>query len=160
MHVHAFRTDAQKFLPNAQVLAFDTFAGMPATDKAVDYHNPGDFEGVDLGELRQYAAQIGLNNLTYIQGLFEETAAPALRKIHKVSLCHIDCDIRSAIQSAYDSTKPYMVPGGYWVFDDPLLATCLGVTEAVEDLLIRRDGLNAEQVFPHLVFREPFNKAL
>jgi hypothetical protein len=37
-----------------------------------------------------------------------------------------------------------------------LQPTCLGAIEAVEDLLIRRDSLNAEQVWPHLVFRAPF----
>lgn len=149
---------AQKFLPNARVLAFDTFSGMPITDKSVDFHNAGDFQGVDLLELRQYVEEIGLRNLHFVQGKFEDTASHALKELERVALCHIDCDIRSAIQSAYDTTQPYMVPGGYWVFDDPLQPTCLGATEAVEDLLIRRDALNAEQVWPHLVFREPFKK--
>jgi Macrocin-O-methyltransferase (TylF) len=147
---------AQKFLPNAQILAFDTFSGMPPTDKAVDLHNAGDFQGVDLPELRQYVEEIGLRNLHFVQGKFEDTASHAVKEIQKVALCHIDCDIRSAIQSAYDTTRQYMVPGGYWVFDDPLQPTCLGATEAVEDLLIRRDSLNAEQVWPHPVFRQPF----
>ncbi len=151
---------AQRFLPNVQVLAFDTFAGMPPTDKTVDAHNAGDFQGVDLPELRQYVEYIGLGNLHFVQGRFEDTAPHAVRELKKTALCHIDCDIRSAIQSAYDATQPYMVPGGYWVFDDPLEATCLGAMEAVEDLLIRRDGLNAEQVWPHLVFREPFEKKM
>jgi hypothetical protein len=31
---------------------------------------------------------------------------------------------------------------------------CIGAAEAM-DLLIRRDGLNSEQVFPHYVFRQP-----
>ena len=149
---------AQKFLPNAQILAFDTFSGMPLTDKAVDLHNAGDFQGVDLPELRQYVEEIGLRNLHFVQGKFEDTAPKVVQEIQRFALCHIDCDIRSAIQSAYDTTRPYMVPGGYWVFDDPLKPTCLGATEAVEDLLIRRDLLNAEQVWPHLVFREPFDK--
>src|SRR5579884_3491619 len=127
---------AQRFLPNVQVFAFDTFAGMPPTDNAIDFHNTGDFRGVDLEELRQYIKQIDLTNLQFIQGRFEETALPVLKEIRKVTLCHLDCDIRSAIQSAYDATRPYMVAGGYWVFDDPLLPTCLGATEAVEDLLV------------------------
>jgi len=147
---------AQKFLPHVQVLAFDTFAGMPPTDKTIDLHNTGDFQGVDLPELRDYAEQIGLTNLRFVPGTFEATAAPALADLGTVSICHIDCDIRSAIQSAYEATRPHMVAGGYWVFDDPLQPTCLGATEAVEDLLIRRDALNAEQVWPHLVFRAPF----
>ncbi len=46
-----------------------------------------------------------------------------------------------------------MVEGGYIVFDDATLSSCLGATEVVEDLVIRRDGLNSEQIFPHFVFR-------
>lgn len=149
---------AQKFLPNAQVLAFDSFSGMPPTDKAVDLHNAGDFAGVDLAELRQYVKKIGLTNLHFVEGRFENTAPPAVKELDRIVLCHIDCDIRSAIHLAYDTTRPHMVPGGYWVFDDPLVPTCLGAMGAVEDLLIRRDSLNAEQAWPHLLFREPFEK--
>jgi hypothetical protein len=46
-----------------------------------------------------------------------------------------------------------MVPGGYLVFDDATVSSCLGATEAVEQILIRRDGLSSEQIFPHFVFR-------
>jgi hypothetical protein len=149
---------ARQFLPGTRVLAFDTFCGMPITDDAIDLHRTGDFDDVDLPELRRYVENIGLKNLEFVQGRFEDTAPEKLRKIGRVSFCHIDCDIRTAVECAYAVTKPYMIPGGYWVFDDPLQATCLGAMEAVEDLLIRRDGLNAEQVSPHLVFREPFEK--
>lgn len=47
----------------------------------------------------------------------------------------------------------YLAPGGYLVFDDATISSCLGATEVVENLAIRRDGLNSEQVFPHVVFR-------
>lgn len=151
---------AQSFMPDTEVFAFDTFAGMPVTDRHVDYHSAGDFGDVDLAELRRYAETEGLQNLHFIQGQFEDTARSALIEVGRISLCHIDCDLRAAIECAYESAKPYMVPGGYWIFDDPLVATCLGATEAVEDLLIRRDGLNSEQICPHYVFREPFDKVL
>jgi hypothetical protein len=151
---------AEEFLPGVQVIGFDTFGGMPITDRAVDAHRPGGFSDVDLTELRRYVEGVGLRNLTLVQGYFEETAAPVLLQHQSVAFAHIDCDIRSAVEYAYDTTKPYMVPGGYWVFDDPLVADCLGAAEAVEDLLIKRDGLNSEQVYPHYVFREPFEKAL
>jgi hypothetical protein len=45
-------------------------------------------------------------------------------------------------------------------FAHPLTADCIGAAEAVEDLLIKRDGLDSEQLYPHCVFREPFEKAL
>jgi hypothetical protein len=46
-----------------------------------------------------------------------------------------------------------MAPGGYVVFDDAHSSSCLGATEVVEDMVIRRDGLNCEQIWPHFVFR-------
>jgi Macrocin-O-methyltransferase (TylF) len=146
---------ARKFLPGRRVLAFDTFAGMPPTDRRVDHHQAGAFAGVDLAELRRYAADIGLENLEFVQGDFADTAAPTMQRTGSVSFAHIDCDIRSAIECAYDMTKPHMVSGGYWILDDPMVADCLGAAEAMEDLLIRRDGLSSEQVFPHYVFRQP-----
>jgi hypothetical protein len=42
-----------------------------------------------------------------------------------------------------------------FVFDDPLVSSCLGAFEVIESLVIRRDGLYAEQVYPHLVYRTP-----
>jgi hypothetical protein len=46
-----------------------------------------------------------------------------------------------------------MANGGYVAFDDAHTSSCLGATEAVEDLVIRGDGLNCEQIWPHFVFR-------
>jgi hypothetical protein len=149
---------AERLLPGVEVIGFDTFRGMPATDRAVDAHRPGGFSDVDITELREYVQWLGLQNLTFVQGYFEETALAVLQQRRSVAFCHIDCDIRSAVEYAYDVTKPYMVPGGYWVFDDPFAADCIGAAEAVEDVLIRRDGLNSEQLYPHYVFREPFEK--
>jgi Macrocin-O-methyltransferase (TylF) len=147
---------ARKFLPGCKVFGFDTFSGMPSTDQRVDYHGMGSFADVDLAELRSYVGKIGLqNNLEFIQGHFADTVAPMLRNLGLISLAHIDCDIRSAIACAYDAAKPYMVSGGYWILDDPMVSDCLGAAEAMEDLLIRRDGLNSEQVYPHYVFRQP-----
>jgi GT2 family glycosyltransferase/predicted O-methyltransferase YrrM len=135
------------------VYGLDTFAGMPATDKAIDAHNGGDFGGTDLAELREYVRHVGLRNVEFVQGRFEETAPSLLPQIAPVTLAHIDCDIRSSVAYSYEAVMPYMARGGYIVFDDAQASSCLGATEAVEDLLIRRDGLNAEQVYPHYVFR-------
>ncbi len=116
---------AKEFLPGAQVIGFDTFTGMPPTDRSIDEHRPGGFADVDLQELRQYAKRVGLDSLTFVQGKFEDTAHAALQRLGKVVLCHIDCDIRSSVEYAYDAVKPYMAAGGYWVFDDLLAADCL-----------------------------------
>jgi Macrocin-O-methyltransferase (TylF) len=149
---------AKRVLPGVKVYAFDTFRGMPATDSSIDAHNAGDFSDVDIDELRAFCREHELDNLELVQGLFEDTAPALLPRIESVSLAHIDCDIKSACVFSYDVVKPYMVTGGYYVFDDATTSSCLGATEAVEEVLIQRDHLYSEQIFPHFVFRHNLQK--
>lgn len=144
---------ARELHPGVKVYALDSFAGMPATDKTVDAHNEGDFADVDLDELRAYVARIGLDNLEFAKGYFEDTAAGVLERAGSIALAHIDCDILPSVRYSYEAVKPHMADGGYLVFDDATVSSCIGATEVVEDLLIRRDGLHSEQIFPHFVFR-------
>lgn len=139
--------------PGRRVFALDTFTGMPDTDVGVDAHRRGDFQDVDLDELRSFVAKKGLDNLEFVQGLFQDTAEGVLARTGAIALAHIDCDIYSAVAYSYEVVKPKMSPGGYLAFDDACFSSCLGATEAVEELLIRRDGLHAEQISPHFVFR-------
>ena len=141
--------------PGTRVYALDTYSGIPDADPSIDAHSAGDFHDVDLPELRAYAAASGVANVEFIQGRFEDTASALLGRLEGVALAHIDSDTYSSVAYAYDIVRRHMVPGGYLVFDDATVSSCLGATEAVESLLIRRDGLNAEQIWPHFVFRAP-----
>lgn len=138
---------------SSQVWGLDTFGGMPPTDKMIDAHSEGDFADTDLEPLQEYTAQCGLKNLHWVKGLFEDTLDWVLAEAAPFALAHIDCDIRSAVKYSYSRVKNRMVYGGYIAFDDALVSSCLGATEVVEDDVIREDGLNSEQVFPHYVFR-------
>ena len=90
-----------------------------------------------------------------MRGLFEDTTPAVLEKCRPIALLHVDADIYSACAYAYDVCKPRMMAGSYIAFDDSLFSSCLGAMEVVEDLVIKRDGLNSEQVYPHFVFRYP-----
>lgn len=142
--------------PGVMVFACDTYTGMPATDAAIDAHREGDFQDVDLQELETFAKTRELDNLQFVRGLFQDTAPSLLPTVGHVALAHIDCDIYSAVRYSYDAVKPFMVPGGYFVFDDATVSSCIGATEAVEEVVISRDGLHSEQIYPHFVFRHPF----
>lgn len=139
--------------PEMKVYAFDTFEGMPPTDPSRDAHRAGDFKDAGYNELVEVIRKEGLDNLELVRGLFEDTAEAALKRIGAVRLNHIDCDIYSAVKYSYDVSRPHMVDGGYWVFDDSLYSSCIGAMEAVEETLVQRDGRFAEQVYPHLVYR-------
>lgn len=146
---------ASAFLPGVKVFAFDTFSGMPETSATHDAHGAGDFSGADPAEIIERAKEAGLDNLVLVKGLFDDSIPPALPEIGAVRLAHIDCDIYAGVVSAYDGVKSACVPGAYIILDDALISTCLGAFTAAEEVLIRRDNLSAEQVFPHLVFRQP-----
>jgi hypothetical protein len=144
---------AKTLHPGMQVFAFDTFEGMPNTDPHRDLHSKGDFGDADYAGLVRARDRAGLDNLHLVSGLFQDTAPEALPKIKRISLNYIDCDIYSAVAYSYQASIPYMAEGGYWVFDDGLVSSCLGATEAIEEFLIKRDGRHSEQIFPHFVFR-------
>jgi predicted O-methyltransferase YrrM len=139
---------------DVRVFGLDTFAGMPPTDKTIDAHFAGNFSDVDLAELRAYVETFGLaHRLEFVAGAFQDTAPRVLAAAPPVLLAHIDCDVYDAVAYAWETVKPCMAPGGYVVFDDAHTSGCLGATEAVEELVIRRDGLHCEQIWPHFVFR-------
>jgi len=146
---------AEALFPGTKVYAFDSFAGMPEVDTSRDMHGPGHFKDTSDTSLLRYCAEVGVTNLVPVKGFFSETIPTTLPKIGAIRLAHIDCDLYQSVAESYDGAKPFMVPGGYIAFDDPLLSSCLGAFEAVEELVIRRDGLHAEQAFPHLVYRAP-----
>ena len=149
----------KKLYPGMKVFALDSFEGMPATDKNVDAHNAGDFGDVDLDKLQARVDELKLDNLVLVKGLFENTNDEVMAEAGKISLAHIDCDIGPAVKCSYEGVKSFMVDGAYIVFDDATVSSCIGATEVVEDLLIRRDGMNSEQIWPHFVFRAFGNKS-
>lgn len=144
---------AKKLYPGMKVYALDSFEGMPTTDKNVDAHNAGDFADVDFEKLQARIEELKLDNLVLVKGFFENTNDYVMEQAGSVCLAHIDCDIAPAVRYSYEGVKPFMVDGGYIAFDDATVSSCIGATEVVEDLLIRRDGLNSEQIWPHYVFR-------
>jgi hypothetical protein len=136
----------KNFFPNINVIGFDTFGG-------------GDLQSIELDELRAHAASEKLDNLRFAEGRFEELAKKELKDIGLVSLVHINCDNATSIAFCYETVKEHLVDGAYIVFDGALASNCLGAFEAIEEHLIKQDNLNAEQNFPHLVFRYPANFA-
>ena len=143
---------AQRFLPGAHVYGFDTFEGMPETDSNIDAHRAGDFKDNDLSKIEAVRDRLGLTNLTFVKGLVQDTADKTLAG-KKIALAHIDLDIYSGCAFSYDVSRLRMVPKGVFVFDDATEPSCIGATQVVEELVVRRDGLNSEQIWPHFVYR-------
>ena len=143
----------KELYPAATVYALDTFQGMPQTDPAIDLHAAGDFSDVDLPALEGFARQNGLDNIRLVKGRFEDTAADVYKTVGGFGLAHVDCDIYSAVTFAQNTVLPHLCRGGYLVYDDAGVSSCLGATQAVEEF-IQTQRLHSEQIWPHFVFRK------
>lgn len=110
-----------------------------------------DFSEAHLPALKREIDRLKLTNLVPLKGLFQDTF-PTIDIGVKFGLAHIDADIYSSVKYAQDAVWPRMTAGGYVAYDDADVSSCIGATEAVEDLIIERQA-HAEQVWPHFVFR-------
>lgn len=139
--------------PNASIWAHDTYTGMPDTNAGADLHGKGDFLDADLPGFETARAELGLDRLHIVQGLVQD-AFPHTpgQKEARFGLAHFDMDIYEPTVFAQHAVWPQMTPGGYFIYDDATASSCIGVTQAVEELIQSR-GLHSEQVHPHFVFR-------
>jgi hypothetical protein len=142
----------RRLFPEAKVYGLDTFGGMPSGDRSVDFHGAGDFSDTDIESIRKAARRLGLENLILVKGLVQDTFPGELPVDLAFGLAHIDLDLYQPIKYVQDVVWDRMTPGGYVVYDDATASTCIGATQAVEELISGR-GMRSEQVFPHFVFR-------
>jgi hypothetical protein len=139
-----------------KVYALDTFEGMPEScNPVLDMHTPGVFSDTNYEALVAIRDRRGLDNLVILKGLFQDTVGQIPENERKFFLAHVDCDIYESVKFSIDYTAKHAVDGAYLVFDDPLIYDCLGAFQAVEEELIQKRGLFAEQAYPHLVYRYP-----
>lgn len=137
--------------PEARIYAFDTYGGMPETDRRIDAHGAGDFADTSLDDLQTQLGQLNLSTVIPVKGLFQDTFASLAAK-QEFGLAYLDADIYSAIKFAQDAVWDRMAPGGYLVYDDADVSSCIGATQAVEELIMER-RIHSEQIWPHFVFR-------
>lgn len=140
----------KEMYPSARLYCCDTFEGMPLTDTRYDAHSKGDFSDADHAGLLAIIEKRKLDNIVILKGLFEETL-PTIPS-ERFGLAHIDCDIYSAAKYTQDAIWPQMTRGGYVVYDDATVPSCIGATQAVEELIMERQ-ICSEQIYPHFVFR-------
>jgi hypothetical protein len=115
-------------------------------------HAGGNFADASLDALKGRIADNSLTNLIPVKGMFQDTFPELVQTGVSFGLAHIDADIHSAVKYAQDAVWPHMTPGGYVVYDDADVSSCIGATQAVEELIMER-RVHSEQIWPHFVFR-------
>lgn len=110
---------------------FDTFSGMPDTDRDRDRHVAGDFGDTTLEGVRDlFPAALARPAPDIRPGFLPETFAGLEQDI--VAFAHVDLDIYRSIMDACDFIYPRMPAGGVMVFDDYGFPSCPGARAAVD----------------------------
>ncbi len=103
-----------KYSPTKKILLFDTFQGLPTSDKNQDIFQKGGISITSYEEVQKYLQDCP--NIVIHKGLFSET----LPKIQNQHFCfvHVDADLYSSILECCDFFYPKMTKGGIILFDD------------------------------------------
>ena len=103
-----------KHSPSKKVLLFDTFEGLPVSDKSQDIFQKGGISITSYEEVQKCLQDC--SNVIIHKGLFSET----LPKIQNQLFCfvHIDADLYSSVLECCDFFYPKMTKGGIMLFDD------------------------------------------
>ena len=119
-------TDKKLFL-------FDTFAGMPATDKGRDLHQEGDFSDTSAEQVEAFinAPDVAVLRKGYIPDTF------AGLESHRIALAHIDVDIYKSVIDSLEFIWPRLSSGGFVVLDDYGFPSCPGALQAVDEFFAR-----------------------
>jgi hypothetical protein len=117
--------------PDKKFYLFDTFAGMPETNKSVDYHNKGEFADTSLDGVQDFLKDY--MNLSFHQGFFPESAHDVQED--KFCYIHVDVDIYQSTLACLEYFYPKLVSGGVMVFDDYEWKHCGGVRKALDEFL-------------------------
>jgi len=113
---------------------FDTFEGMPETDKRVDLHNRGDFADTSLKAVRRLIGQC--EHVVFHPGWIPETFAGMEGSI--IALAHIDLDVYRSVWDSCEFIYPRLANSAVMLFDDYGFPTCPGARRAVDELFCEK----------------------
>lgn len=115
--------------PGVRLHLFDTFAGMPETDRGVDVHIQGDFSDTSLAAVRRAVGndeRVEFHPGWIPESFWEMPEAP-------IALAHVDVDIYRSVRDCCEFIYPRLQLGGAMVFDDYGFPTCPGARKAVDE---------------------------
>jgi len=109
-------------LNNFKCFAFDSFEGLPATQKNEDGYFEGGTFNTSLKDFKKIIKQktgIKIPPEQLIKGFYENSLTKQLKEeLPCIGLLHIDVDLYSSTKTILNFVKPLLVDGGLILFDD------------------------------------------
>ena len=119
---------AETGVEGKKLYLFDTFNGMPDTDKKRDLHMKGDFADTSAKEVETFVNEPEIAIIK--KGFIPETFIGL--ESSRFAFAHIDVDIYKSIMDSLEFIWPRLSAGGIVVFDDYGFPSCPGARQAVD----------------------------
>lgn len=126
-----------KHNPESNIIAVDSFEGVAAASKE-DYHQEGDFGGVDSRAIIGYFSMLYGNTVRIVKG-FIPKVFEYFDEHTRFSFSHVDLDMHDAVKHACDFIYPRTTSGGMILFDDYKVRSTPGATKAIDDFFADKD---------------------
>lgn len=107
---------------------FDTFSGMPETDKENDLPMEGDFADTSAEDVERFVNEPEI--VVIKKGLIPETFVGL--ESRRFAFAHIDVVIYKSVIDSLKFIWPRLLSGGFIVLDDYGFASCAGARQAVD----------------------------
>lgn len=125
-----------KYNPNKELYCIDSFEGLPETTK-FDFHNRGDFAGVDHVALSGYF-KIIRPNVRVIKG-FTPDVFDIFGDNQRFAFAFIDVDLYQSVLDCLDFVFPRMSKGGIVLLDDYKQKSTPGCKKAIEEFMEEKE---------------------
>lgn len=125
-----------KYNPGKDIIAVDSFQGMPPVTDGVDFHKEHDFNMVDFSAINGYfkmmypAVRIVKGFIPEVFHFFDEHT--------RFAFSHIDLDLYKSIKDTLDFVFPRTTEGGMILLDDYKVRSTPGCEKAIDEFFAER----------------------
>lgn len=132
-----------KYNPGIDIMAVDSFEGVPKETEGKDYHRFGDFnEGVNFHSIGGYFKMV-YPPVRIVKG-FIPKAFEYFDEHTNFCFCHLDLDMYQSIKDALDFCLPRLLKGGMILMDDWKQRSTPGCELAVNDFFSEHPDISLD----------------
>jgi len=149
-------------LDNFQCFAFDSFEGLPPTNKEDGYFQGGTFctSKDDFISLVKSYSGYSLDDNNIIEGFYDSSLTKSLQgRMPNVGMVHIDVDLYSSTALVLEFLRPLMIEGTVILFDDWYCfppGSLKGESGALQEFCERYPGFKVEEWKSYSTFGKSF----
>jgi O-methyltransferase len=143
-------TQAKRCGNRDKVFLCDTFTGVVKAGAKDSQYRGGEHADTDRQTVERLIAEMGLDNVEILQGVFPEDTGPRVQDV-QFRFCHIDVDVYQSAKDIVDWIWHKLVPGGIVVYDDYGFPGCVGITRYVEEQTLCGDRILIHNLNGHAV---------